>query len=55
MIVSFPVVENKSCDNIPVIDKLDGIRNGAYAAWLSPKGIKLQSAEEIRGKRPWND
>jgi competence protein ComEC len=35
------------------IDRLDVIRNGAYAVWLSDK-IIYQTVQQIRGDRPWS-
>jgi competence protein ComEC len=36
-----------------VIDKIDVIRNGAYAAWLG-NTIVFQTVQQIRGDRPWS-
>jgi len=36
-----------------VIDRFDLWRNGAYAVWLSPDGVDVLSAREVRGERDW--
>jgi len=36
-----------------VIDKIDVIRNGAYAVWLGDK-ITSESVQQVRGNRPWS-
>jgi len=36
-----------------VIDRFDVARNGAYAVWLQD-GIRFQTAQEVRGVRPWS-
>ena len=36
-----------------VIDRFDVWRNGAYAVWLAPDGVQIQSVRAWRGDRPW--
>lgn len=52
VILSFDPVKTERC-NVPVIDKFDAIDNGAYGVWLGPQ-IKITSAQEARGSRPWS-
>ncbi len=53
IVLSFDVLEQEKCGDVLVRDKLDGYRNGAHALWLNP--VKLETVEEMRGHRPWND
>ena len=36
-----------------VIDRFDLWRNGSYALWLSPGGVRVENARRARGDRPW--
>ena len=36
-----------------VIDRFDLWRNGAYAIWLDPDRVRVASARQWQGKRPW--
>ncbi len=36
-----------------VIDRFDVWRNGAYAIWLNGTEIRVRSARQARGERPW--
>lgn len=36
-----------------VIDRFDLWRNGGHALWLDEDGVRLQSVNGVRGKRPW--
>jgi competence protein ComEC len=38
---------------VPVVDRIDVWRRGAVALWLGPGGVTIESANEIRGERPW--
>lgn len=38
---------------IPTVDRIDNWRNGAFALWLDPDGITVESANLSRGDRPW--
>jgi competence protein ComEC len=38
---------------MPVIDRIDVWRRGAVALWLGAEGVKVESANEARGDRPW--
>jgi competence protein ComEC len=38
---------------IPTVDRIDNWRHGAYALWLDPGGIAIESANASRGDRPW--
>ena len=36
-----------------VIDRFDLWRNGSYALWLGPDGVRVEQARGARGDRPW--
>lgn len=36
-----------------VVDRIDVWRSGAHAVWLSPSGIRVESVDASRGRRPW--
>jgi competence protein ComEC len=38
---------------VPVIDRFSVWREGAYAVWLEPGGVRLLSEQTLRGDRPW--
>jgi len=38
---------------IPVADRIDNWRYGAFAFWLGADGIRMMSANQSRGDRPW--
>ena len=38
---------------IPVVDRINSWRRGAVALWLDAGGVKVESANESRGDRPW--
>ena len=38
---------------VPVIDPASLARDGAYAVWLAPSGIRLLSVHAQQGDRPW--
>jgi competence protein ComEC len=38
---------------MPVVDRIDSWRLGAVGLWLGPGGVALESANAIRGARPW--
>jgi len=38
---------------MPVIDRIDSWRRGAFALWLDANGVTVESANEARGDRPW--
>jgi competence protein ComEC len=38
---------------MPVIDRIDSFQRGAVALWLDEDGIRIESANESRGDRPW--
>ncbi len=38
---------------IPVIDRIDNGRQGSVALWLGGRGIAIESANGMRGSRPW--
>ena len=38
---------------IPTVDRIDNWRHGAFALWLDPGGVTVESANASRGNRPW--
>ncbi len=38
---------------IPVVDRIDSWRLGAVALWLDRSGVVVESANRLRGNRPW--
>ena len=38
---------------IPVVDRIDSWRQGSIALWLDEGGITIESANALRGDRPW--
>jgi competence protein ComEC len=55
VIISFKPLKFSRCPSRIVIDKFDGLRNGAYALWLGPQKIEITNAQEKRGIRFWSD
>jgi competence protein ComEC len=52
LIVSFPL--RGACAGVPVrIDRFDLWRSGAVALWISPEGVRLETARGWQGVRPW--
>ena len=37
----------------PTIDRLATYRNGAIAAWITPRRVRLETDRAAQGKRPW--
>ena len=42
-----------ACPKLPRIDRFTVWRDGPEAVWLQPGGIAVESARELRGRRPW--
>ena len=38
---------------IPVVDRIDNYRAGSTALWLSAEGVAVETANGVRGDRPW--
>ncbi len=36
-----------------MVDRFDLWRDGAYAVWLEPHGVRIVSDRDARGARPW--
>jgi competence protein ComEC len=36
-----------------VIDRFDLWREGAFALWLTPEAVRVESVRQWRGDRPW--
>jgi competence protein ComEC len=54
VVVSLEPVRRGTCPGPSVvIDRFDLWRNGGYALWLWPDGVRVRNASETRGLRPW--
>ncbi|HPD83695.1 MAG: ComEC/Rec2 family competence protein [Alphaproteobacteria bacterium] len=53
ILISQTPVNDKKCAAKTIIDYFDVWRSGAYALWLTPNKIKIQTVEGVRGKRLW--
>lgn len=53
IVISQKPVPYKECKAKHVIDFFDVWRNGAHAIWVTPEKVKIQTVEELRGKRLW--
>ena len=40
-------------NDTPVADRIDTWRYGSIALWLDPDGVRIESANQSRGDRPW--
>jgi competence protein ComEC len=38
---------------VPVVDRIDNWRYGAFGIWLEAGGVAVESANGSRGERPW--
>jgi len=41
------------CPGVPSIDRFTVLRQGAFAVWLDPAGVRVLSDRQDRGERPW--
>jgi competence protein ComEC len=53
VIVSTVPVRGYCPGPLAVIDRFDLWRGGAHALWLEPDGVRIESVNARRGKRPW--
>jgi competence protein ComEC len=54
LIVSREPVRRRSCRGPKwIVDRFDLWRGGAHAFWLAADGIRIESAAQARGARPW--
>jgi competence protein ComEC len=54
VVVALVPVRGRSCGGPAVlIDRFDLWRNGAYALWLAPGEVTVESARAVSGERPW--
>ena len=55
VIALYPVAkaERKAC-KAPLIDRRDAWKSGAHALYISRGGIRIVSAADKRGARPWS-
>ncbi len=54
VVVALEPARRRSCEEpAVVIDRFDLWRNGAYALWLDPDGVTVESARAVSGERPW--
>jgi competence protein ComEC len=53
-VVVSPIPARRFCRGPRVIDRIDLWKNGAYAIWLDPEAIRVESVRDWRGTRPWS-
>lgn len=57
-VIAFDVVKKDLprgvCSGVIILDKFDGLREGAVALKLNPSGITVETANNLRGNRPWS-
>lgn len=53
IVISTTPVRRRCPSACIVIDRFDLWRNGAYAVWLDAHNVKVLSANDLRGDRPW--
>jgi len=53
LVISQIPVSDKKCHAPHIIDFFDLWSSGAYAIWLKPNDIAIQTVEGTRGNRPW--
>lgn len=53
VVVSLVPVRGRCPSAEAVIDRLDLWRNGAHTLWLNADGVRIASANGLRGDRPW--
>ena len=54
LVVSTATLGRQACTGIArVIDGRDLRRHGAHAFWFMPEGVRIESVNENRGRRPW--
>ncbi len=41
-------------DRVVLLDKFDGLDDGAHALYVSDAGVRVETSEGLRGMRPWN-
>jgi competence protein ComEC len=52
LIADFPL--RGACGGVPVrVDRFDLWRNGAHALYLDPGGVRIATARQAQGSRPW--
>ena len=54
IVVSAVPVSARRCPSARIlIDRFDLWRNGTHALWIGANGVKIESVNGVRGKRPW--
>ena len=53
LLVSAEPIRQRCAGDVKTIDRFSVWRNGAYAAWLDPAGVRVLSDRQDRGDRPW--
>ena len=48
-----PAPSHGACPGVPRIDRFTVWRDGPQAVWLEPDGVRIASARDARGDRPW--
>jgi len=52
VVIAFEPIR-RACPAAQLIDWFDLWRNGTHALWITPSGVKIRSARDGRGNRPW--
>ncbi len=54
VVISLVSLPDRLCrDPAAVIDRSDLWRDGGHAVWLEEGGVRVESVENVRGRRPW--
>jgi len=54
LLAAVPVPEARGCSSPElVLDRFDVWREGAYGLWIEEDGLRVESARDLRGDRPW--
>jgi competence protein ComEC len=48
-----PLAAHRVCRGPPVIDRIDTWKKGGHAIWLDADGIRIETVNDWRGRRPW--
>lgn len=55
LILSTEPIKDRDCQAKYIIDRFDVWRNGSHAIWIKGDKIKVETDQETRGIRPWNN
>jgi competence protein ComEC len=53
-LVVSPVAAHRACRGAQIIDRIDTLRQGGHAVWLSPESIRIETVRQWQGDRPWS-